>query len=662
MSPLLALALLACGGGDDGSTAADPTGTPTPTTAPDATWVHARATACDPLDPAVCALPWPSAYFQRPDDTVASGWAFDLADTTMPVSADGVQVSPRVLGHADGWSTMAPLLTDVGAVDLAPHIGHDTIDRYLDDDVLTVVIDVATGERVPHWVELDALAEPGEQLLILRPAVALRHGAHYVVGLRGLTRPDGSPVPPSAHFQALRDGTDPGDDPDLAWRSTAFDAEVFPALEAQGFSRDELVLAWDFHTTSVDGSVGEMVWMRDDALARWEASDKAYTITEVDERDCSVEGTRIFRLVRGTFRAPHYLDSEAPPSFLARDASGAPMHTGDIDVPFVANIPCSVAAAPGARMVQYGHGLLGSLDEATYGWSSAHADDAGYVFYAQDWKGMADADRFPILGMIDNDVSDFGIVPERSMQGLVEKLVGLRFARDVLALDPAMAIDGVPAIDPGRVSYYGNSQGGILGGAYMALSTDIERGVLGVTGMPYSLLLPRSNDFGLFLLAFRAQFEDDRELMLLIGAMQNAWDVAEPAGYAHFLNEAPLPGTPAKEVLLQVAVGDSQVTTLGAHMMARSYGAATVAEAYRDVWGVPELEAPFTGSALVEWYYPDGPVEPYESVPPDQSVDTHECPRREPAAHEQMDAFFTDGTIVQPCDGVCEGLREGFCD
>jgi hypothetical protein len=36
-------------------------------------------------------------------------------------------------------------------------------------------------------------------------------------------------------------------------------------------------------------------------------------------------------------------------------------------------------------------------------------------------------------------------------------------------------------------SYFGNSEGGIFGGVYMALSTQVERGLLGVSGAQYSL-------------------------------------------------------------------------------------------------------------------------------------------------------------------------------
>ena len=52
------------------------------------------------------------------------------------------------------------------------------------------------------------------------------------------------------------------------------------------------------------------------------------------------------------------------------------------------------------------------------------------------------------------------------------------------ATDPAATvINGRPTIDPTRRYYYGNSQGGILGINYMAASTDVERGCVGVPGV-----------------------------------------------------------------------------------------------------------------------------------------------------------------------------------
>ena len=71
------------------------------------------------------------------------------------------------------------------------------------------------------------------------------------------------------------------------------------------------------------------------------------------------------------------------------------------------------------------------------------------------------------------------------------------------------------------------------------------------------------------------------------------------------LTRDPLPDTPAKDVLLQVAVGDAQVTTLGAHISARMWDAPVLAPQTRPVWGVEEAAPGYSGSALVEWLYVD---------------------------------------------------------
>ena len=87
---VLLLALLACKG-DDPATSTVPTPTPQPTTSSPAPYTHARATSCDPLDPSVCALPWPSSYFQQPDEASASGWRHHLADDVQQRLHNGLQ-------------------------------------------------------------------------------------------------------------------------------------------------------------------------------------------------------------------------------------------------------------------------------------------------------------------------------------------------------------------------------------------------------------------------------------------------------------------------------------------------------------------------------------------------------------------------------------------
>ncbi|MFT4628119.1 MAG: hypothetical protein ACI8PZ_006814 [Myxococcota bacterium] len=646
------LALLACGGGSgkDVDTAAADAG-PSP--------------ACDGLDPGLCMLPFPSSFYQQPAET-GSGVQNAVPAEAMPVNRDAVPVRPDTLNELDGFSTLTPMLAHLGDVSLDGVIGHQNLGDYLAADAKTVLIDAETGERVPHFVELDMTAEPGKRVLILRPVRALAHGRRHVIGIRGLTLESGGAVKVSDGFTALRDGT-ASDDPGIEARRDRFDAEVFPALEAEGFARSDLQLAWDFTTVSRDSSFGRVLHMRDDARSRWGDGGPEYVIDSVEDHDCKADGEHIARTIEGTMTVPLYTDTDAAGAVLTRGEDGLPFHNGSASSPFLVRVPCSVAENPeeGAFLLQYGHGLLGSRYEARTGWLSEFIDENRMVVFAQDWKGMSENDVGFITLMLAFDVSDFNTIPERSMQGLVEVVGGLDLALGDLVSDPALAFGApgseVPVIDTERFGYYGISQGAIMGGAYLGLSPTHERGVLGVGGMPYSILLSRSADFDPFFLVFQEKYTDGRDIMLILSMFQTLWDPAESAGYAHVLNEEPLPGTPPKDVLLQVAIGDRQVTTLGAHIGARMWNAPTVAPQTRAIWGLEELEPGFTGSALVEWQYDDGPVEPVVNVPPSGGIDPHECVRREPAAQAQVVDFLFTGVVNQHCDGPCVSHAADVC-
>ena len=68
---------------------------------------------------------------------------------------------------------------------------------------------------------------------------------------------------------------------------------------------------------------------------------------------------------------------------------------------------------------------------------------------------------------------------------------------EVLSAIPDLQVpmpDGstMPSVDPSQLYYYGNSQGGIMGGVLAGVATDIDRFALGVGGMSYPLLIKRS--------------------------------------------------------------------------------------------------------------------------------------------------------------------------
>jgi len=390
----------------------------------------------------------------------------------------------------------------------------------------------------------------------------------------------------------------------------------------------------------------------------------AYEITNVETKDCSVEGENIGKTVYADLTVPLYTEEDGPGTFLTRGDDGMPFHNGETQIEIMVRIPCSVINDPEAvRIMQYGHGLLGDKGEARTGWLSKFANDQKTIVFAMDWTGMAEVDVPDITLMLVSDISGFPMLPERAHQGIIEKIAGARAMIGTFGQDAEFVIDGVPVVDADDVVYWGNSQGGIMGGAYMAASPDIQRGVLGVPGAAYNLILTRSLDFDPFFLVFKTKFDDHRDINLGIALMQIPWDGAEASGWLTSMNGGDLPeGHLSKEILLHVGVGDAQVTPLSAHIMARAYGAKTVAPQTRAIFGVEEGVPPFTGSAMIEFEYDDVPVAPDTNIPPDKDApDTHECPRREPAAQAQVVHWWNTGEITQQCEGACIFESSEWC-
>ena len=684
----LALALTGCSpaggggteqgssGGSEAETAAQTTGPATPTTgeatAADPTddpttggpW---ELGACNPLDEAMCALPYPSLFHMREADT-PTGWRLAYTASALPMNTKGVAMDPKYLDEKDGFSVLGALLFAFPDVDLTGTLTHETLGDYTDADAKTVLLDAESGERVAHFVELDMRAlKPSERLIVVQPATPLAHGKRYIFAARGLGKQGGGLVAASPAFAALRDkvGTD---DPSVEGQRVHYNLDVFPALAAAGFARGELQIAWDFVTVSEANSLGRMQWLRDDVLDAIGFDGPDYEITSSKDEDCGDPDVQIGRTIELVMTAPNYSVEDKAGSLLTRGPDGMPTRNGTTEVEVLLRIPCSLIdqeAPRSGRVVQYGHGLLGDRGEAESGYLSRMANQFGWVILASDWTGMKSEDVLPIIQILSEDATNFPAIPERSMQGFTEFIAAMRLATGKLRTDPLLTFTSeegpYSAIDPERRSYYGNSQGGILGGAYLALSPDIDRGVLGVGGMPYVLLLPRSADFENFFTILNGAYADHRDIMLLIALFQNLWDPGEGAGWSWKMNREPDPKVGAKQVLMQVAIGDAQVTNVGAQIQARAFGASTVAPQTKPVWGVEEQPPGFSGSAYVEWHYTDVPAAPVTNQPPSKDADPHECPRREAAAQQQLRDFLEDGVVHQYCDGICEGVRQVTC-
>jgi len=224
-------------------------------------------------------------------------------------------------------------------------------------------------------------------------------------------------------------------------------------------------------------------------------------------------------------------------------------------------------------------------------------------------------------------------------------------------MDPNVEFNGMSAIDPTQTFYRGDSQGGIMGMVYMALSTDVTRGLLGEPGMPYSLLLKRSVDFTPFFILMLDAYESQVNANLMIAVTQLEWDRIEPTGYAPYLTENTLPDTPSHHVLMHSALGDQQVSPWGTHYMARTIGGVQLMPVIRPLWGLEETSAPIEQkNVLVEFQFAGVPDVPLTNLPPEENseLDPHDWVRALGVSHDQTDLWLRQGRVETFCLGVCD--------
>jgi hypothetical protein len=607
---------------------------------------------CEPLAPASCALPFPSSWFLAEDASTRTGYRVALGETTLPLNTlRGRHIPPDAFNTRDGFSVNAgPMVLFPGASATGlPR--SNSIESSIAASSPTVILDAETGQRVAHFVDVDAATQnDASRALIFRQVVPFEHDRRYIVAIRGLVDGAGAAIEPSEVFRALRDGTEHAH-PYVAQRRADFE-DIFGRLETAGVAREDLQIAWDFHTCSLEDDTAHLTHVRDDALALAGDDGPTYRILET-QADVD-EHTRL--RIDGVMEVPLYLaEADAGPrSRFVLDAEGRPTRMGTAEFPFIVVVPRSATAATPATPMHVGHGLLGSRHEATSGVLRSWANANRHMLIATDWIGMATDDLAPITLMLSQGrIEDFGMIPDRLVQGIVNALLLMRLARGRLADDPLLLEGGAPIIDTSTGYYYGGSQGGIFGATYMAVTTDVDRGVLAVPGQGYHLMLDRSVNFDDFGSVMRQAIEDGADIPLALALVQQLWDRADPGSFSRHIRSGALAGGRAHEALMLVSIGDHQVTTLAAHVMARSIGAPNLAPVNRSLFGIEDVSGPITGSAMIEFDFGLGP-EPIDNVPMREGQDPHSRIAEIPAAFEMAQAWFSTGVLEQRCDGACD--------
>jgi hypothetical protein len=609
---------------------------------------------CDPMVPTQCGFPFPSSVWTTPDPSTATGVHLYFGPTTLPETQSNTPVRMSVtpfLTH-DGFAQGSVILTHRPNATATGLPNQDNIALSIATSSPTILMEADTGVLVPQFSELDQRSQvDAQRAFMIEPQVRLKDATRYLVAIRHVVDDHGKELPVNPVFQALRDDT-PSKDLSVPPRRTLY-ADIISKLSAHGVETSTLQLAWDFTTASQANTTQWLTHMRDDALAVVGDKGPSYVIDSVTMNPNSY----IYERLAGTMTVPYYLtgkntDADGGPSIPASinlGPDGLPVQNGTANFPFLVHIPNSlVTSKKKGPIIINAHGLLGDESEGEDGYLAEICNREGYVGVAVDLVGMDSSDITFIALALGTDPSGFEQAIEMQHQGLVNELLAVRMMMGGLATDPATAPNGNPTIDPTQRFYRGDSQGGIFGSTFMAISTDVTRGLLGEPGAPYSLLLNRSVDFGEFFYVLNQAYASQLQIQLGIDLIDQLWFRTEPGGYIGYVRDNLLENTPSHDVIIHAGLGDGEVTTLGAELIARTIGAKNLSPVNHEIYGVTDSPSGFTGSGIVEWNFGLPPI-PLIDVPPDAGPDPHGELRYVPAAQDMADKFFRTGQIVETC-------------
>jgi hypothetical protein len=630
---------------------------------------------CENLNPLNCLLPWPSSRYLVADPARETGFRVEIPREAMPRQDRNdpmTGVDPRELNRWDGFSAQTSFVTlHEGPIDDSALPYWMRVEDSLAPTSPTILLDATAGELLPHFAELDYHADFRDEArpLYIRPAVRMPRGHRIIVAIRNLRKRDGSPVRAHAPFAALRDGT-ATDAPGVDARRTYFENEIFAPLVARGVERASLIEAWDIVTGTDENAWGDAVFMRDEALRAVGDRGLGCTITAMSEPTME-ESAEVFRRVEGTVTVPLFLTADEPGAPLRRDDAGRPVAMGTTEFPFLVIIPRSVAARVRAgegpaRLMQYGHGLFGGREEAAGSYVRGFANEFPTVVVAGDWVGMASADVSTAVATL-TDMSKFATFVDRQVQGLVNLVVLTRTMKGRCADLPAFAIEeggmARPVYDPGDVYYHGNSQGGIFGMTFAALSPDIRNFAVGVGAASYAVFMPRSTNWATYEVPLRAWYRNSVDRAVLLAMLAQLWERTDPSAFTPYILRDFRTGMPTgKRVLHQTGRWDAQVSNNGSDIAARNMGIPLYIPSIYPVFGLDTFTDAAdsgyviyeTGGSMVPDDFRYAASEPRDSGP-DGNRSVHEAVRRDPRARAQLDAFMRpDGRVLNFCDGPCD--------
>jgi hypothetical protein len=689
---------------------------------------------CQPYQHNGCLFPFPDNRLTVKDKQSVTGLRLNLPASGMPSNEGGVRLSPTPFDLRDGFSAGSSVLIHIPQLDSAAAltktdpVGLLNMAAYKDKKAPIMVINEKTGKRQIIYAELDQNATSNAQRdLMIIPGSSWQDGQTYVVVLRNLKGSSGKAIKAPAWFRPFLKGKQLTEKelPKAERAQYSRYVAIFKTLKRAGVSRSaSLYATWNFTVSSSESVTGQMLGIRNNAfkqlgdtkLSSGKVTGTASQFTTDAPVSQSFPPTANFpegstgTVVTGTFSVPCYLaecgaSGETGFTYNGKQSlySDPVQKSGNVGTAaFECVIPQTATPGTPARISLYGHGLLGDMSEVASTPQLELAAAHNIVMCATNWWGLAAPDEQFDSDAIMN-LNKFPIVADRLQQGVLNTLLLGRLMDNPagFASSPAFQQSGQSLLNTGELYYDGNSQGGIMGGVATAVSPDIRRAVLGVTGEDYgNMLVARSTDFGLpttagsfsWLLYGSYASQQPSLYPMMLDLMDQQWDSADPDGYVQGLGAKTLPDTPSHSVLMDIAYGDHQVSMYAGAAEARAIGAdayepkgtpasaltatGPISSPYSTTYSGSEVDrqvndnlfygltpAPlngkYKGSVIEIWDSGPGHTwnPPVGDIPPNTTSlnqDPHSDPRLTPLAQQQISDFLEpNGTFVKVCDGPC---------
>jgi len=608
---------------------------------------------CENMNPLHCMLPFPSNAFLTADNSTTTGYKVNYASNTLPDSGTNSNVEILGLNRFDGFSPSTQLMTAFTTVpNLTGIANQHNIATSLSTEHATVLLNLKSGERVAHWIEVDDRAtNPSATIVFMRTLGALDYDTTYGVAFIGLSDLSGDPITPSPAMQAIIDGEETTS-ADIETRRGEIES-LIGELELLDYKRNDVKAAWVFHTASSQSILSDISTMRSDALTRLGEDGIGCTVTSSE--DNYGDDDKLYRRIRGTFTAPQYLESQNPPALIVRGSDGTPQYVEDSEIPFTMVIPQVLADLnESGPLVVFGHGFLGT-GEGSSDYLGGWAEEYKVSFVATDLYGWSSSD-FDTLGHGMIDPSYFQHQAERIEQALINKMAMIRTFKGVCSDLDEMYSDGTNLVNSTDVHYMGYSLGGIYGASVVAVSPDIDRAALWVGGSGFSTFVERSTNFATFadLFSHSAAYPDRNDRALLLGVMQQMWDCSDPETFLSFANDGYDSIVEPFSFLSIISVNDAQVPGISSDRAARTAGIPVLDSSARLPYGVTQQAGPISGSAIVYW---DGGYDamPESNAPPpigDAGKAHNEIGVIEDV-NEMVKEFLHTGIVIDTCDVTC---------